>query len=175
MKVSRELQNRVTTLVNKLMTQFLGDSVPKVSIGYRVDMKRAAGIAYRSHNRIELNIQLLLANTELFFERTIPHEVCHIVQWILYPKAKQAHGPEWRKLMSGIGAVASTYHSYDISVSMDSSYKLYRYVCSAGCIDKGITHSMTKIMHGKISKGQNRACTKCGVRITYFPTGENNV
>lgn len=80
------------------------------------DMGRTAGRAYYSFNRIALSRTLLSENLETFLGRTVPHEAAHLICRVLYPDAKQHHGPEWRSIMRALNVKnSSRCHAYDTS------------------------------------------------------------
>lgn len=159
--ITEEMMNRVQAHVDACFRKFF-EYPPKIKIVFRTDLNRFGGFAYRDLSRIELNTQMFLANTEEFFQRTIPHEVGHIVQFILKPKAKQAHGPEWREIMTIMGYGQSRTHSYDTSVS--TGKETFKYKC--GCSDK--MYFLSRLLHKKVSSGEHRTCRKCKTRIVYF-------
>ncbi len=64
---------------------------------------QAAGLANRMDMTIKINIAHARANIDHIVNDTIPHEVAHLVQQILRPNAKQAHGPEWRAICVALG------------------------------------------------------------------------
>jgi len=76
-----------------------------------------AGVAYFNLTKgIKYNLAFICSmenHTE--FDRTIAHELAHVIQFRLYPRAKQAHGPEFRAIMLVLGYNGSTYHSYSVS------------------------------------------------------------
>lgn len=75
---------------------------------------RIAGFAYRNCNKVEFNLAYCMTEKDKF-SRTIYHEVAHIVQFLLFPNAKQAHGSEFRHIMNSQGLDGSTYHTYSVT------------------------------------------------------------
>lgn len=171
MSISKELDNRVKEKVTECIAKILGaERAAKFHfpVTYHSNMNRVAGLAYMTEMRIELNEPLFLANIEQFFARTIPHEVAHLIQTIVYPKAKQSHGPEWRHIMELLGAESKRSHSYDVSIC--TTMERFRYVCN--CTNRSF--SVTKILHNKMQKGQKRFCNTCTGRAVYWPIGDSN-
>ena len=71
-----------------------------------------AGSAWQRAGIIEINIAYICSHDSIEQHRcTIAHELAHIIVWRLYPKAKQAHGAEFRYIMGLMGFDSSTYHS----------------------------------------------------------------
>lgn len=165
--ITPELHARVNSTVQSCIKKILGQSYElHVPVSYRKDMVRVAGRAFMTSKKIELNEQLFLGNVDTFFSRTIPHEAAHLITKILYPKAKQAHGPEWRNVMNRLGVEdVKRCHSYDTSALVKSRvYEKFTYSCA--CERK---LSLTKIIHNKIQNGSHRACIHCKVRVMYTP------
>jgi SprT protein len=169
MIVSNEMLARINATVYQCFVKVLGEEKAKkhiVQVRFRNDMRRVAGLAYMNKNLIELNFQLFDKYTEAFFNRTIPHEAAHLITRILFPKAKQAHGPEWRHVMNILGVDSSTYHKYDISCAYPEG-SLFTYVCA--CENKKFL--FTKIKHNKASKGvAYYTHTACGSRLIHHTT-----
>jgi SprT protein len=169
MTVSVELNNRVHKIISDCVHKLLPYSGIKISVLYRKDMGRAAGYAYTVRNHIDLSEQLLLNNVEDFCLSTVPHEVSHIITSILYPNAKRSHGPEFKSVMLSLGFDPTTYHSYDVSSLLKGEQFNYTCVCD------NVAYSLSKLIHGKISAGQNRICKSCRTTVIYNPKGNSNV
>jgi SprT protein len=122
-------------------------------------MRSVAGCAYTGKfKRIELSEQLFLENIESFFENTIPHEVAHILTEILYPNAKQDHGPEWKSVMRELGIEPVRCHNYDTSSCYNDTRIRYNCVCSTH-------HLLSKIRHNKAKLGTEYSCGTCKTRL----------
>ena len=160
--ITKETYDCIDKLVQSCIKKILGQSYElDVPVTFRRDMKRIAGLAYSRSKRIELNEQLFLENTEQFFSRTIPHEAAHLITHIIYPKAKQSHGPEWRSVMNLLGVEdIKRCHSYDVSSVVQRVTQKFTYVCAC---DRKL--SLTKIMHNKIRNGSHRKCVVCNTRV----------
>ena len=165
--ITPELHSRVNATVQSCIKKIMGQSYElMVPVTYRKDMKRVAGMAYLRTQRIELNEQLFLGNENEFFSRTIPHEAAHIITKILFPRAKQAHGPEWRHVMHRLQVEdVKRCHSYDTSALVKKRvYEKFTYSCACSR-----PLSLTKIMHNKIQGGSRRKCTRCATLVSYTP------
>ncbi len=125
------------------------------------DMGRLAGYAtYATHN-IKLSPTLFGQNPEKFLNVTVPHELAHLLTKILYPKAKQHHGPEFRKVCRALGMTdVSTYHQYD--VSSVARGQVFRYVCSCRKFQFG------KVRHERAQKGRGYTCLRCKKNIVWI-------
>lgn len=72
---------------------------------------RTAGFAYYS-GKVSFNLTYLCSHpNQAELEDLIAHELAHIVQYRVYPRVKQAHGPEFRLIMQLIGYSGRTYHA----------------------------------------------------------------
>lgn len=133
--------------------------------------KKAAGVA-RSNilipalSYIDLNSYFVETGLDHILNNTIPHELAHIVQKVLYPRAKQAHGPEWKRIMRHVFNVEpSTYHSMDVAGLYESGVirtrKKNRHVYTCECTE----HLITKQRHNKVLNGHRYSCRQCRTRI----------
>lgn len=112
---------------------------------------RAAGKAWWVENKLEFNEVLAKENSEAF-KNTIIHEVAHLVTHRVFPNAKQAHGPEFKKVMRRLGGVANTYHTYDVSTVISRKKKV-RYEVKCTCQSHWVTKrvaEMTKLVKNPI-------------------------
>ena len=135
----KNVEKCIDESVNKIMGSLPGHEL-KIPFSFRTDMKGIAGRAHcYSNKRIELSEQLFLENVEEFFLHTIPHEVAHILAVILYPDAKQHHGPEWKSVMRELGVEPVRCHNYDTS----SCYKDTRFRYNCACS----THHLLSKIH----------------------------
>ena len=112
-KSNQELIKEITATCNlfweELSKIYKIGSIPAIS--FNNNKSPVAGYAYRWEKRVEFNLRFA---EEQDFETTIMHELAHIVQYKVYPFAKQAHGPEFRSIMQTMGFSTRTYHSYNV-------------------------------------------------------------
>lgn len=159
--ITQEMMSKVQDKVHSTMKKALGPSYNNdVKVTFRTDMKHVGGYAYMRSNRIELNEQLFLANEETFFKDIIVHECAHLIQYVKYPRAKQAHGPEFKYIMVGLGSNPDRCHTMDVSVAF--AKPMYQYKCSC------TTHNLSKLIHNKVQNGSNRVCSICKTRISFI-------
>jgi len=126
-------------------------------VGFETKSPRIAGLAYGTR-KVTYNPQYF--SQEDFWNRTIGHEIAHVVQKIVYPYAKQAHGPEFRYIMRLFGLNESTHHSM-VTTALVEKYK-YNYSC--GC---GGKFSLSACLHKRVQAGRHRTCRKCKGRIHF--------
>lgn len=84
------------------------------TIEYTNNKTAIAGKAYLRSGRVSFNLRFAL---EKDFHQTIAHELAHIIQARLYPNASQAHGPEFRAILSTVSNRTSTYHRYSVAAA----------------------------------------------------------
>jgi len=164
---------QILDLFGKLIDQLPEKARAKVDhlrlthVSFIKNMKGAAGYAFTDEFRIELNEQLFLANREAFFKQTIPHELAHLVVEILYPDAKQAHGPEFRRLMAFWGFDSSTRIKYDREAAGIEIRKQPLYVYECACETQTNIFKFSSTIHKRIEQGDHRRCRSCHERVVY--------
>lgn len=128
----------------------------------------AAGTCWSLGNKYVLtyNVGIAKKNGIEAFNNTITHEIAHMIQKIVAPHAKQAHGPEFKRIHKALGGTGKTYHNYDIQGLRKRKVKRHVYDC--GCTE----HQLTTGLHNKIVKlsGRGFSCKKCLNGITYVKT-----
>lgn len=155
-----QIVNEVYSVVQKANSLFKLDiKNPQVNFYTK---GRAAGLAYRSGDRVEFNSVIAKENSESFKE-VIIHEIAHIVTWKLYPYAKQSHGPEFRYICRVLGGTGNTYHNFSVeNVSRKNVKTRYTYKCDCK------THDLTKKMHENIiSSLRKYSCKECKSLISF--------
>lgn len=75
---------------------------------------RVAGYAFYNLDKgVEYNLAYCMSHKDMCsFDRTIAHELAHVIQFRLYPNAKQAHGTEFRMILDIMGFDSSTCNRY---------------------------------------------------------------
>lgn len=128
------------------------------------DIGKSAGRANYTKYRVTINPAYLKDYTEDMVNNTAPHEVAHLITRIVYPNAKQHHGPEWKYVMRQLGVRPDPYHNYDITLSKKTrKRKVYLYEC------KCHVHKVTSTIHQKIRRGGTFSCKRCKTEITEKP------
>ena len=112
---------------------------------------KVAGYANSIHNKVRFNYVLLMENGQTFIDRTVRHEMAHIICDKVYGHLvsrngrRQAHGKHWKSVMRVLGGDPSRCHSYDVSNTRVRRTTKYVYVC-ANC---GTEVTMGKQRHMK--------------------------
>lgn len=89
-----------------------GDQPP---ILYEIKAKSGAGFAYYS-GKVKYNLAYFCTvEDKQELEQIVAHELAHIVQYRCFPRAKQAHGTEFRTILALAGYKTDTYHRMDVA------------------------------------------------------------
>lgn len=113
-----------------------------------------AGKANGIQNWVSFNAILLVENKEQFIERTVTHEVAHIIAYRQF-NAK-GHDSTWKAVMSHLGADASRCHTYDTSNAQVKVKNKFIYECE--CRSDIV---LTSVRHNKILRGATFRCNQC--------------
>ena len=156
---------QVTADVKTRVQRKIAEGLDKARAAYNITLEvptvvykkrgTTAGTANYRTWTIDLNPVLLMENVDAFIERTVPHELAHLITDRVYPEAhtrrfrgekREVHGPRWRSVMRTLGVADSTRcHSYDTS-SVKRSKTSYEYKCTV-C---GSTFSLGPKRHAKM-------------------------
>lgn len=154
--VSNEIHEKVVKIVNDTLTKAKGiwyghvDKIGSLSVGWENKKVGTAGLAYRGRSLVTFNPTYV--DQPDFWETTIVHEVAHHLQRWIYPRAKQAHGPEFREIMARLGKSGRTHHSM-----VTDEYKKkhpHEYVCPT--CEKSIF--VSDIIHRRMQIRSGRFC-----------------
>lgn len=116
----KQAAQRCANVYAKLANQKFGCSIPiPVPINFNLcdTDPKASGMAYRTI-QIGVNMILFEDNLKEILNDTIPHEIAHLVQFLLFDekgKVVQGHGAEWQEIMKKLGKQPSKYHKLDVS------------------------------------------------------------
>jgi len=146
-----------------------------------------AGTANIKNWSVNFNSVLLMENLTDFINRTVPHEMAHLVDFKLNPEnfesglvmnrygrikrtKRDVHGSTWKSIMVLFGAPVSRCHSYDVSnASVKKRTSKHVYVCQ-NC---GTKMELGPKRHSKMARGvTNYWMRGCGGH-TYKYVGTN--
>lgn len=118
---------------------------------------KIAGCARLQLNQLHFNPVLLEDNLDVFLQQVVPHEVCHLLTFIMYGKVRP-HGKEWQASMIALfGLEPQTYHQMDVAKVKGKSFN---YQCSCGPVELSIRR------HNKMVRGQQYyICKVCNDRL----------
>jgi SprT protein len=171
MQVSAEVKARVEAKLKECITiaeEHFGRTFKYPNVVYK---KRGttAGTAYYAGYELDFNSVLLMENEEAFLQRTVPHEMAHLITDQVYPSAT-THGKEWKSVMVLLGAEPSRCHSYDTS---NSAHKQQRHIYQCVACDKQYRLSTTR--HNRLKKRAGTYVCKCAKagKLQYIQSEHN--
>lgn len=160
------VKNKIKGLLDVTKSLYGFDIKTDVRFGWDSRFPTAAGraIQYRLDgvikNLLYFNQYYLINQTTEFVERTVPHEVAHLIIYEhqnrgLLPEDIDSHGKEFQKVMISLGATdVSAKHNYNIKVipgfESGSGFK---------CGDCGANLRVSDLQAKNIHKFH---CSKCG-------------
>lgn len=138
-------------------------TMPKVSFDVR---GLRAGVASYYHWELMFNPIILMENVEDFLERTVGHEVAHLVSFTIDRELGRGHGPLWKRVMSEIGQEPTRCHSYDTTSTLIASHGA-AYIFTCGCPE--LEHTLSKRIYNSVMRdGDVRTCRKCRKAIKFL-------
>ena len=114
--------NKTAAIWQELQQSYNCGTMPEVSIS--LAPTKWAGFAWRSGTKIEINLAYVMSHSLDNADATIAHELAHIVQYRCFPKAKQAHGKEFRSILDCLFMDNSTHHYMSVSAAKNAAKKL---------------------------------------------------
>lgn len=118
---------------------------------------KTAGTATWPDNLIKINWTLWSQNVEGFKIRTIPHEMAHLVSFMVNGRQDDGHGPRWKMVMNRLGVKdTSPCHRFD-TTSVREVIIAFEYVCSCGAKQHIASKGHYMIKEGKAFL----PCTRC--------------
>ncbi len=150
-----ELMDRARSRTAALLGPIAG---ARIEIRFDLRGKTAGQVRIRARGQylIRYNLELLKRGGANFLERTVPHEVAHVLAYHGHGANIRPHGREWQRIMRQLGAEPTRCHDYDVSGLGARQLRYYAYHC--GCME----HRLSSIRHNKVAKGQRYLCRRCG-------------
>lgn len=153
-KVPADIQKRVADKLAEglvIASRHYNQSFSMPHVSYKL-RGMVAGYAKASQWSINLNAQLLIENVDDFIDRTVPHELAHLICDRVYPQSlgitftrsgrirrqkRESHGYNWQSVMRVLGCDDITRcHTYDVTNSkvQKKNGKQFQYRCTKpGC------------------------------------------
>ncbi len=109
--------------------------------------------------QLRFNRALLEQYQQDFIDEVVPHEVAHLVTYVLYGRGVKPHGKEWQSIMLEVfGREASVRHSFDTSSLEQRKGKRFPYLCQCS----GRVHQLGLTRHKRAqSRGTAYICRSC--------------
>src|SRR3546814_372024 len=125
-----------------------------------------AGKAHMAKYHVQLNSVLYQENIQDFLEDTIPHEVAHLITYVLHGREAKAHGNEWQSIMRALGVRPDRCHSYDTTNSAVAK-AVYKFKCDC---------KVFELSSRRYKKGLagHHSCKKCQSKLHFVGEVKEN-
>lgn len=109
--------------------------------------------------KLRFNDSLLRQNLDDFIERTVPHEIAHIISITIYHDEGGGHGHRFREVCAVLGMIDDTqFHDYDVAEQCGR----IKHQCT-GC---SMVITVNRIIKGRIRRRTHTyRCQACGTPI----------
>lgn len=129
---------------------------PIVRFGAMSKAKRVGEYHHTNPPEIRLNPVYWEINQDALYGETITHEFAHHIVATIFPKAKQAHGPEFRQVCGHMGLPGDTFtEAFQNGGEKGKHMRLPAY-CPCGEVT-GITFTILR----RMEEGKPYNCPKC--------------
>lgn len=127
------------------------------------------GMAYLQRNEVNFNFILASENFDEYINQVVPHEVCHIVAFLIYGYREHGHGIYWKALMRECGCKPDRCHNMNIAnVKKNHVQKfIYRCDCRTFDVSKRLHNSMQESLKNSWMHTTGRRCRHCKKELTY--------
>jgi SprT protein len=157
--------NETYTILKKKIKETLAKAEEKFDVAFPTptvlfDLRgHTAGQAFFGKNKIRLNRYLLEKYGEDFINRTVVHELGHLIAYKLYGVNGRGHGSAWKRVMRAIGGPTTRCHSYETKAAR----KTNKHSCH--CDRCGHSYELGAIRVNRIKKGAKYTHPACGGRV----------
>lgn len=162
-------KNQILALVKYWLDQSnvrYGMNLPNIEV--RFDLKGSAAGQLRMGREplMRFNAEIAAKHFEAFCQRTIPHEVAHLVAQTLAGRRRiRPHGAEWQQVMTDFGQQPSRCHSYDLAGVAVKKQQRFPYQCQCR------QHELSATRHYRVLRGLGSyRCTHCGSELKQSPS-----
>jgi SprT protein len=99
------------------------DHWPNIQHDFTLRGRAAGQFRFNRRNRkvliLRWNVEAMTKYPEQYLKETVPHEVAHLIVWVLHIERKIAyydhHGWNWRRVMNMLGVPAKKTHRYKLT------------------------------------------------------------
>jgi SprT protein len=157
MRLSDEIIKRVEDKMLEtyiLAQKVYGRNFDLAKLSFDIDSKRIAGLAFYYQNLIKINPKFLIEFPDQVVNRTVGHEIAHLLTHQLYPYAKQSHGPEWKSVARNLNVPDTRCHSMTLVENLKNGFV---YHCPK-CLKEFI---LSPLIHRRVMAGQRRFHRVC--------------
>ncbi len=132
----------------------------------------AAGQAqWRRNTRplIRFNLAIAKNHEQAFLERTVPHEIAHLVTTACHGRTRP-HGREWQAVMAFFG-VKEVHRCHDFTVDEADIRRQRCWIYDCGCS----SHELSTTRHNRIAAGKTRYyCRRCQGELKPRPMAQGS-
>ena len=122
---------------------------------------KRAGCAWYIDNKIELNSDFCHnGHLEDMLNQTLPHEIAHIISYLIYGRCGIGHNHHWRNVMRVLNVVPRRCHAYSLVNVKTRTRGKYNYNC------KCKTHVVGSTIHNRILLGTVYTCRTCRTALS---------
>ena len=135
-----------------------GRTLPQVTVRYDLRGRSAGQVRRQPDGSLAIRYNLAIAQLQPaeFLEKTVPHEVAHVVTWLLHGDRARPHGTEWRNVMAYFGQRAAA-RCHDFRVPDATPRRQRRWVYRCNCRE----HALSTTRHHRVQQGQIYLCRLC--------------
>lgn len=136
-----------------------GAQVPDPALRFDLRGQAAGQAVWHRKQRplLRFNLDIARRHPEDFLERTVAHEVAHLVTTACHGRVRP-HGPEWQAVMAHLGIARPTRcHDYALDESEVRRQRRWSYACACS------RHELSTTRHNRIQNaGVRYHCRRCG-------------
>jgi len=134
-----------------------GRTIPVVPVVCDLRGKSAGQVRHQGDSSLVIRYNLGMASLQpgAFIAQTVPHEVAHVITWLLHGSTVRPHGKEWQSVMAFFGQDSSRCHEFAVPPSGQRRQQRWDYVCD--CRE----HQLSTTRHHRVQQGQQYQCRLC--------------
>lgn len=138
-----------------------GRAEPAIEVRCNLRGKSAGQVRHQADGSLLIRYNLGIASLqpEAFLEQTVPHEVAHVVTWLLHGRRARPHGAEWQAVMHHLG-IASPRRCHDFDMPPVRRQRRWPYRCACR------VHQLSTTRHRRVqTQGIRYHCSACGTAL----------
>lgn len=138
-----------------------GRQLPEVRIDFSQRGRSAGQMRIDAKGTLEIryNLGMAAAQPEEFLCEVPPHEVAHLVTWLLHGRKARPHGAEWQSVMHHLG-IENPRRCHDFQLN-GTVRQQRRWAYRCDCRE----HALSTTRHHRAQQGTQYHCTSCGMRL----------
>lgn len=161
--LTAQLRQATGTCIERAAPLLPGQARQLRDIGLRFDLRgRAAGqtrLGTRGKLEIRYNLEIAGLQPDAFARETVPHEVAHVVTWLLHGHRARPHGTEWQAVMHHLG-IPSPRRCHDFDMPPVRRQRRWPYRCACR------VHQLSTTRHRRVQQqGIRYHCSTCGAAL----------